>query len=114
MNYDPSVLRLLIFDFLESSQLWGFFQQRNKFRELFYNKTKYNWNFKQFPINHINNYKIQNISDFITLKNQYTNEVIGNPNDSALSLALQTVEKKVRNLEKRKVKNQRFFSLCVA
>merc|ERR1711936_584396 len=36
--------------------------------------------------------------------NMSSTEVIGSPNDSALSLALQTVEKKVRNLEKRKGK----------
>merc|ERR1712223_927544 len=36
--------------------------------------------------------------------NMSSTEVIGSPNDSALSLALQTLEKKVRNLEKRKGK----------
>merc|ERR1712223_1484250 len=36
--------------------------------------------------------------------NMSSTEVIGSSNDSALSLALQTVEKKVRNLEKRKGK----------
>merc|ERR1712110_260078 len=36
--------------------------------------------------------------------NMSSTEVIGSPNDSALSTALQTLEKKVRNLEKRKGK----------
>merc|ERR1712029_1311467 len=45
-----------------------------------------------------------NSSNLTSASNMTSNEVIPNPNDSSLSLAVQTVEKKVRNLEKRKGK----------
>ena len=50
-----------------------------------------------------------NSSNLTSASNMTSNEVIPNPNDSSLSLAVQTVEKKVRNLEKRKVSINRCF-----
>ena len=54
-----------------------------------------------------------NSSNLTSASNMTSVEVVGSSNESGLSLAVQSVEKKVRNLEKRKVRIGLFFMCCI-